>query len=111
MYWEIKVKSKAITSRRLIARLSQLILADRDITAATIGRALKGCQLNVYAGENAAQSGSAYEFALTLARNEDRRSGVSGSGNLLVKAFGTKSTVWEPAVLSPLGGDGTCGYR
>ena len=110
MCWEIKVK-RAITSQRLIARLSHLILADRDITAATIGRSLKGCQLNVYAGENAAQSGSAYEFALTLARNEESRSGVSGSGKLLVKPFGTKSTVWEPAALSLLGGDGICASR
>jgi hypothetical protein len=109
--WEKKVRRAAITSQRLTARLSHLILADRDTTAATIGRASKGCQLNAQAGENAVQSGSAYEFALTLARNEDRRSGVSGSGNLLVKAFGTKSTVWEPAVLSPLGGDGTWAYR
>ena len=45
--WEKKVKRAAITSQRLTARLSHLILADRDTTAATIGRASKGCQLNV----------------------------------------------------------------
>jgi len=69
--WERKVK-RAITSQRLIARLSHLILADRDITAATIGRAFKGCQLNVYAGGKRRPSGSAQDFALTLARNEER---------------------------------------